>query len=138
MLTKDQILNVKDYQIEEVEVPEWGGSVFVRGLTGAERDEYEASMVQFQGSKIKSMEIRNIRARMAAYAICDADGNRVFSSSDVLALSKKSAAALDRIMTVAARLSGMTAEDQELLRKNLPVAAPMETSEDFVSDSPLL
>jgi len=138
MLTKDQILNVKDYQIEEVEVPEWGGSVFVRGLTGAERDEYEASMVQFQGSKIKSMEIRNIRARMAAYAICDADGNRVFSSSDVLALSKKSAAALDRIMTVAARLSGMTAEDQESLRKNLPVAAPMETSEDFVSDSPLL
>jgi len=138
MLTKDQILNVKDYQIEEVEVPEWGGSVFVRGLTGAERDEYEASMVQFQGSKFKSMEIRNIRARMAAYAICDADGNRVFSSSDVLALSKKSAAALDRIMTVAARLSGMTAEDQELLRKNLPVAAPMETSEDFVSDSPLL
>ena len=84
------------------------------------------------------MEIRNIRARMAAYAICDADGNRVFSSSDVLALSKKSAAALDRIMTVAARLSGMTAEDQESLRKNLPVAAPMETSEDFVSDSPLL
>jgi len=138
MLTKDQILNVKDYQIEEVEVPEWGGSVFVRGLTGAERDEYEASMVQFQGSKVKSMEIRNIRARMAAYAICDADGNRVFSSSDVLALSKKSAAALDRIMTVAARLSGMTAEDQEALRKNLPVAAPMETSEDFVSDSPLL
>lgn len=138
MLTKDQILNVKDYQIEEVEVPEWGGSVFVRGLTGAERDEYEASMVQFQGSKVKSMEIRNIRARMAAYAICDADGNRVFSSSDVLALSKKSAAALDRIMTVAARLSGMTAEDQESLRKNLPVAAPMETSEDFVSDSPLL
>ena len=34
MLTRDAILNAADLKTEAVPVPEWGGDVLVRGLTG--------------------------------------------------------------------------------------------------------
>ena len=52
-LTRDQILAVSDIQTEEVHVPEWGGTVLVRGLTGAERDEFEAGMATPQGNRVR-------------------------------------------------------------------------------------
>jgi hypothetical protein len=42
-LTRDAILQAPDLQGEDVAVPEWGGTVRVRGLSGAQRDAYEAS-----------------------------------------------------------------------------------------------
>jgi hypothetical protein len=37
MLDRKSILDRNDSKIEEVPVPEWGGSVYVRVLSGAER-----------------------------------------------------------------------------------------------------
>ena len=37
-LSKDQILGAVDFSFVEVEVPEWGGTVRIRGLSAAERD----------------------------------------------------------------------------------------------------
>ena len=42
ILTRDEILESEDLATETVSVPEWGGSVIVRALTGTERDAYEA------------------------------------------------------------------------------------------------
>ena len=42
LLTRDLILKADDIQTREVEVPEWGGTVLIRALTGTERDAYEA------------------------------------------------------------------------------------------------
>ena len=39
MLTREQILGLSDLPREEVRIPEWGGVVFVRALTGSERDQ---------------------------------------------------------------------------------------------------
>ena len=44
LLTKEQMLAADDIKSERVEVPEWGGDVMVRGLTGTQRDAWEASM----------------------------------------------------------------------------------------------
>lgn len=105
-LTREQILNMKDLPIEEVQVPEWGDSVFVRGMTGAERDAFELSLVdQKQGGKVN---LENIRTKLCARVICDKEGNRIFSDKDIQALAGKSGAALSRVFDVAMRLSGMT------------------------------
>ena len=48
-LTRNEILAVDDLQTQKVDVPEWGGSVYVRGLTGSERDALEASIVKQVG-----------------------------------------------------------------------------------------
>lgn len=115
VLDREQILAAADAVFESVSVPEWGGEVRVRSLTGWERDQYEASItVQQGGGKIK-MNLLNARAKIAALTIVDEDGNRQFSDDDAIELGKKSSTALNRVFEVATRISGLTEEDvQEL------------------------
>ena len=117
-LTRDAILQADDLPAEDVEVPEWGGTVRVRGLTGAERDAFEASIVEQRG-KTTHFKMENLRARLVALSVVGEDGKRIFSDSDVKALGRKSAVALQRVFKAAQRLSGLTAEDVEELAKNL-------------------
>lgn len=117
MLTKEQILAVKDLQIEHVDIPEWGGDICVRGMTGSERDAFEASVVDLRGNAQK-FNMLNLRAKLVALTACDEDGNRIFEDVDVVELGKKSASALQRVFDVAQRLSGLTKEEIKALEKN--------------------
>lgn len=117
MLTRDQILNAQDIQTEEVSVPEWGGTVLVRALDGEERDALEASMIQGKG-KNAQVNLKNLRAKLAARSMVDEKGKRLFEDGDIPALAKKSAAALNRVYEAAQRLSGITPEDVDELTKN--------------------
>lgn len=109
-LSKKDILTADDIKRELVPVPEWGGDVWVRGMTGAERDKFESGIVEQRG-KDQSLNMANIRAKLASMTICDDTGKRLFSESDVQALSQKSASALQRIFAVAQRLSGIGEDD---------------------------
>lgn len=126
ILTKDKILQVEDIQKELVNVPEWGGDVYVRGMTGAERDRFEASIVQMQGTERK-LNMSNVRAKLASLTICDEQGQRLFNDADVAKLAEKSASALQRIFAVAQRLSGIGDDDVKELAEGLR-ANPTEDS----------
>ncbi|HPU35056.1 MAG TPA: hypothetical protein PK184_20370 [Phycisphaerae bacterium] len=117
LLTRDDILNAQDLPTERVAVPEWSGEVIVRGLTAAERDAFEQSIVETRGKNTR-MNLKNIRAKLVAMTVVDEQGNRIFSDEDAELLGKKSAAALDRIFSVAQRLSGLRPEDVEELVGN--------------------
>ena len=117
LLTRSAILAAQDIQTEEVEVPEWGGSVMVRGMTGAERDAFEESVLTGRG-KNRNVNLRNFRARLVVKSVVDKKGDRLFTMADIDALGAKSAAALGRCFDVATRLSGMSDEDVEELTKN--------------------
>jgi len=125
-LTRENILQVKDITTELVEVPEWGGSVYVRGMTGTERDTFEASIVKLKG-KGQSVDMSNIRAKLAAKSICDESGNLLFTDADIKELGKKSAGALQRVFEVAQRLSGIGDEDVAELAGEL-VENPLDDS----------
>jgi len=114
ILTREQILQAQDYTVEEVEVPEWGGAVLVRSLTGRERDQFEGESVQQRGKNIR-FNWTNVRARLVALSVVDEEGKRLFSDSDVKALGEKSAGALQRVFEVTQRLSGLSDEDLEEL-----------------------
>lgn len=116
-LSRDAILSIDDIQTEEVFVPEWGGSVLVRGMVGHERDAFEATLLKQRG-KQQEMDLTDVRAKLAARSIVDEAGALVFTLEDVAALSKKSGAALQRIFNVAQRLSGLSDDDIEELAKN--------------------
>lgn len=116
-LNRDEILKLNDLPVEEVYVPEWDAWVRVRGLTGAERDRFEQSIVEQRG-KATRMNLRNIRAKLVALTVVDEQGNRVFSDEDAEALGRKSASALNRVFEVAQRLSGLRQEDVEELAGN--------------------
>jgi hypothetical protein len=130
MLNRDDILKAQDLKTEIVPVPEWGGDVIVRGMTGAERDKFEASIVQTKG-KDQTLNMVNIRAKLASATICDEQGKRLFSDADIVQLSAKSAQALQRIFVVAQKLSGIGEEDVKELAEGLQ-ENPLEGS---VSDS---
>jgi len=117
ILTREDILEAEDLGLEPCPVPEWGGTVLIRGLSGTERDALESDSVMRKGKNVQ-VNLKNLRAKLAARTIVDEKGNRIFKLSDVEALGKKSAAALDRVFEVASRLSGLTEEDVEELVAN--------------------
>ncbi len=117
LLSKQQILTAKDIETKDIEVPEWGGTVRIRGLNGAERDEFEQSMVERRGKRYEA-NLRNARARLVALSVVDADGARLFSEADVNDLGNKSASALNRVYEAARDLSGLTEADVDELAEN--------------------
>ncbi len=115
-LTRAQILSAEDLKSERVKIPEWDGEVIVRELTGTERDHYEASVVKTNGMQV-SIDSSNMRAKLVALSCVDKEGARLFTEEDVVALGKKAASALDRIVDVARRLSRIGEEELESLGK---------------------
>jgi hypothetical protein len=120
LLSKDQIWQADDIRVEDVPVPEWSppgevGHVRLRGLMGSERDKFEAGSLKRGKGGQREVEIRNLRARLVAACAINEDGGPMFSAGDVLHLSQKSAAALDRLFKVAQRLSGLSDDDVEEL-----------------------
>lgn len=117
MLSKNDILGAKDIKIELVDVPEWGGSVYVKEMTGAERDKYESSILEIKGDR-QTVNLQNARAKLASYTICDENGNRLFTETDISALASKSATALQRIFEKGMSLSKIGKDDMDSLTKN--------------------
>jgi hypothetical protein len=117
---RQQILDTDDIVYEEVEVAEWkGAKVWVRSMTGQERDWFEECTLVKKGKK-REASLKDVRARLVAATVCSGNGNPepLFTPNDVAKLTKKSAKALDRIYEVAARLSGISDEDVEELVGN--------------------
>jgi hypothetical protein len=111
MLTRDQILSLKaSLPTEEVQVPEWGGSVFVRTLTAAERDRFETLFTRGKQA--------NFRALIVAFTACDADGKSLFAEEDAAAIGAMPVKPVQRIFDVAMRLNAITDADVDELEKN--------------------
>lgn len=126
ILTMDQILSADDLKKELVEVPEWGGHVYIKALTGKERDKMEAAVITGPGER----NFSNIRAKLVSLSVVDEEGVRLFTFEDAEKLGDKSAAVLDRLFAVAQKLSGMTKKDIDELAKKLEPAQ----AKDSISD----
>lgn len=107
---RDQILAADDLKVIAVDVPEWGCTVHVRTMSGGERDAFE--------ERQQRDPFKDIRARLAVLTVCDEEGNLLFTDADIPALTKKSAAALDRIFAAATKLNKFSKEDLDELQKN--------------------
>lgn len=126
LLTADAILAKDDRRYKIVEVPEWGGKVRVRSLSGQERDKFEASSVKVRGNK-REENFENFRARLVALSVVDNSGLRLFPDAQIPHLGQKNAAALQRVFNVATELNGMSDADVEELTESFD-EAPDESS----------
>jgi hypothetical protein len=117
VLTKEQIIGFDDLKSQVVEVPEWGGSVIIRRMSGVERDSYEADIYDSKGGTIV-LKRENFRAKLVARCLVGENGERLFSDGEIAVLGKKSAAALDRCFAIAQKINGMTKEEQDNIEKN--------------------
>lgn len=124
MLTREQILGAVDIGFETVDVPQWGGTVRLKGLTAAEYDKFQQGLFEGDGSNRK-INMANARARMLALAIVDDKGQAIFTESDIAALGQKASAPIELLYRAALKLNGD--EDAE---KN----SPTTTSSGSISD----
>lgn len=143
-LSADAILGAEDVQTRNVPVPEWGGEVTVRGLTGIERDAYEAGIQQIRPKPDGTREVvfvrDNARAKLLVKCLVDEQGNRIFKDNDAPALGKKNGAVIDRLYDVAAELSGLSEQAQKDIEGNSEGAqsADSPSSSPETSDAPEL
>jgi len=112
LLTREEILDCQDLKIERLDVPEWGGYVYVRSMTASERDAWEGRLIE---SKNKVPEMRSM---LASELVCDENGKGVFTPDDLQALGRKSGAALDRVFDKVQQLNKVSEKDLEELAGN--------------------
>lgn len=97
LLTEADIIAIDDIETEVVEVPEWGGSVKLRGLS---LDEVMAARAGGTADAA-SMSVKLLAASFSEPEL---------SEAAIASLGKKSAAVVTRLLQVATRLSGMDTE----------------------------
>lgn len=118
MLDKTTILSkLRPPQLKTstLNLPELGGSILVRELTGSERDQLDAL----------NMERKNIgdfltkrTIHLVSCGVIDEKGNSVFNVKEVEELHSTNAPTLQKIEKRISELSGITKADQEQTEKN--------------------
>jgi hypothetical protein len=136
-LTRDLLLQKDDLKIEKVELSR--GHVFVREMTGREKDIWEQSMLKQKpsGDRNRGIEyettLEDFRAKLAVVTICDSEGNLLFEQKDVKNLNKvMSASNMEKIISVAQRLNAITESDKEEVLKNSETVPENNTSSGSV------
>lgn len=99
------------------------GDYYVRGLTIGQRDRYEGACLKeksVKGKLFQSVNTENMRARLLALCLVDADGTREFeeSADDMAALAKLPATVGEPLFEAAREESGMSEKDLEELAGN--------------------
>lgn len=118
-INREELLSATSLPEEVVGLPELGPDkqVKIRGLTGAQRDSWEASLIKYKGND-RQINARNARARLISMCAIDETGKRLFSQADIEALGNLSAKIIQRMYEAALRVSGVTDADVDELTKN--------------------
>ena len=105
---RDTILTADDLGEQIVDVPEWGRQVLIHGFDGIMRSKVQnLATVEGPEQVYQNADILIIVARNPA------TGNLMFDKADREALSKKSGAAVERIVLAAIRMSGSSIDEAE-------------------------
>ena len=111
ILTKSAILSAEDFEYALVPCPEWGGDVRVRGLSAAD----QAFIAKLSNQDKKEALTINVFIR----GVVDDNGERVFNSTDIEDLKKRSYAVVERVAKKIIELTSPgDAESVDTLRKN--------------------
>lgn len=112
VLDKAAIMAASDVKLEKINVPEWGGDVYLKTLSGTERDAFEDAY--------STDRMKNFRPRFLVLTLCDKDGNRLFTDEEVQTLGKKSSAVIAKLFDKAWALNAFRTEDVDTLGKDSP------------------
>lgn len=110
--TADDLFSGATIPPSELYIPELGKTFFVRIISGKERDAYEQSLVRGRGTN-SSIDARNMRAKLAALTLANADGSRMFKDTDASRLGDLPAKVLERIFDRSRKINGLTEEDTD-------------------------
>jgi len=127
MSIRDKILNAQnDTPSELVDVPEWNVKVLVKGFTLGAKDEFLASVINADTNKA---DLKAFSSGILIGTAYDPETNeKLFSELDIPVLKQKSAVAVQRLVDVGTRLSGLTEDAVELAGKKSSSTTKEESS----------
>jgi hypothetical protein len=136
LLTKEDLLQKQVLKIEKVEFNN-GDYVFVREMTGRERDTFERSIMKETRDKDGNVtyegNIQDFRAKLCVHAVCDEKGNLLLRPENYEVLSiNMSAGNLERIVNAAQKLSGISKEDRAALTGESEAGQAGDSNSDSV------
>lgn len=111
MSSIEQRIRSAKMKLEELDVPEWGGTIYVRRLSSGERDVFFAAIDSAKNEDSKT----GVERLIVSLALCDENGKAIFSSPDEL--KDLDAIAIDNVSLVAMRINAFTKEAKEDLAK---------------------
>lgn len=111
VLTRADVLAAPSVGCELIEVPEWGGAVWVRGLTVRQRNAYVDSIHE-PGPGGAPRRVADWMERLVAMCVVasDTDPTPMFTPGE---LADKPPVVLDRLFKAASRLSGFDLEPEQ-------------------------
>lgn len=123
LLTAEQIKAAEDRAFEDVDVPEWGGTVRLRVMGAAVRRAWERRMGELE--KDQSVDSRTL---LAAACACDENLNYLFVRfdaqqqpeflfDDFRALAAKSSVPIHKLCAVAMRLNAVGEAEDDAAKK---------------------
>jgi hypothetical protein len=135
-LNRDAIVGVKDYGLKEVEVPEWGGSVYLRKWTGKDRSLFWSKSVKAsdEGAEMNWDTLFENQTLVVAMSLCDENGDKLFTTTeeDLAVLGAKDGDVIQRLYTESLLINGLAQISLEESAKN---SSPAQ-SDDSISDLP--
>jgi len=127
LLDRSSLLKKEELEIVKVEF-ENGDYVYVKQMTGRERDQFEQSLLRSRfdnKGRLVSTEqaLEDFRAKLAVLTLCDETGKLLLTPGDYALLSQNmSAKHLEKIVNEAQKLNAITEEDKESMVKNSEAA----------------
>ena len=141
MTTLSRNLLLQKEELEKVQVDLGKGeSVWVRQMTGRERDNFEQSLIKekkdAKGNVISyDRALGDFRAKLAVATCCDDEGKALFLPDDYSLLSQNmSAKRLEMIVNAAQKLNAISEEDKEALVKNSSPESEDNSNSDSVGN----
>lgn len=106
----EEIISSEDFRYQDVEVPEWGGTIRIRSLSAKQRDTL--------ARKIKADGESEASEMMVVMCVVDEAGQRVFDFKDIERLKAKSTVPIARIVRALGELTSGTGKPTEEFEEN--------------------
>jgi len=136
LLDRKKLLQREVLEVVKIEF-ETGDFVYVRQMTGRERDNFEQSLIKENKKAEGGYEkvLGDFRAKLAVNVICDDKGDLLLEPGDYPTLSSSmSASHLEKIVNEAQKLNAISSEDKEKLIKNSDAGQAGNSSSDSVEN----
>lgn len=113
-LNRKSIFSAARKQLKRVDVPEWGGAVYVRAIKACEFEVFQTQLAEATGSVSKDT-VMNCLVTLTA---CDAHGKRLFTDDDTKAVGELGLPPVLRVFRAAMKLNNLDENDVDELVKN--------------------
>lgn len=116
-LTAAEIFAKPDQELIELQVPEWGGSVWIRSFDAGELLQIEREFYDPKTGGVNPAK-GNLRVKVVLLGVCDQNGSPIFAAAEIPKLEKRNAKIMDRLATAVLGHNRMDDKSKEALKED--------------------